>query len=32
MQTQDLDYQGENGGIYCTDSVQQVFNPQDFQV
>ncbi|KAK2400167.1 CCT motif family protein [Trifolium repens] len=31
MQTQDLDYQGENGGIYCTDSVQQVFNPQDFQ-
>jgi hypothetical protein len=27
-----LDYQGENGGIYCTDSVQQVFNPQDFQV
>ncbi|GAU25296.1 hypothetical protein TSUD_18090 [Trifolium subterraneum] len=31
MQTHDLDYQGENGGIYCTDSVQQVFNPQDFQ-
>ncbi|CAJ2673774.1 homeobox protein 5-like isoform X2 [Trifolium pratense] len=31
MQTQDLDYQGENAGIYCTDSVQQVFNPQDFQ-
>ncbi|KAL5066957.1 hypothetical protein RYX36_017844 [Vicia faba] len=31
MQTQDLDYQGENGGIYSTDSVQQLFNPQDFQ-
>lgn len=32
IQTQELDYQGENGGMYCTDSVQQVFNPQDFQV
>ncbi|ESW17813.1 hypothetical protein PHAVU_007G270600 [Phaseolus vulgaris] len=31
LQTQELDYQGENGGIYCTDSIQRVFNPQDLQ-
>jgi len=32
LQTQELDYQGENGGIYCTDSIQRVFNPPDLQV
>lgn len=33
LQTQqELDYQGENGGFYCTDSVPGVFNPSDFQV
>ncbi|KAK7344578.1 hypothetical protein VNO77_14348 [Canavalia gladiata] len=31
LQTQELDYQGENGGIYCTDSIQRVFNPPDLQ-
>ncbi|XP_020225564.1 myosin-G heavy chain isoform X2 [Cajanus cajan] len=31
LQAQDLDYQGENGGIYCTDSIQRVFNPPDLQ-
>lgn len=32
LQTQELDYQGENGGIYCPDSIQRVFNPPDLQV
>lgn len=32
LQTQELDYQGENGGIYCTDSIQSMFNPPDLQV
>ena len=32
LQRQELEYQGENGGIYCTDSIQRVFNPQDLQV
>ncbi|KAK7393650.1 hypothetical protein VNO78_22210 [Psophocarpus tetragonolobus] len=31
LQAQELDYQGENGGIYCTDSIQRVFNPPDLQ-
>ncbi|KAJ4827968.1 hypothetical protein Tsubulata_009498 [Turnera subulata] len=31
-QTLDLDYQGDNGGIYCPDSVQRGFNPGDLQV
>ncbi|RDX92785.1 Zinc finger protein CO3, partial [Mucuna pruriens] len=32
LQAQELDYQGENGGgIYCTDSIQRVFNPQELQ-
>ncbi|XP_057429458.1 two-component response regulator-like PRR1 [Lotus japonicus] len=31
LQTQELDYQGENGGIYCTDSIQHMFNPPDLQ-
>jgi hypothetical protein len=32
LQPQELDYQGDNGGIYCPDSVQRVFNPGDLQV
>jgi len=28
----ELDYRGENGGIYCPDSLQHVFNPGDLQV
>ncbi|KAJ0034556.1 hypothetical protein Pint_25148 [Pistacia integerrima] len=31
LQLQELDYQGENGGIYCPDSLQRVFNPGDLQ-
>ncbi|KAK7279192.1 hypothetical protein RJT34_24238 [Clitoria ternatea] len=31
LQTQELDYQGENGGMYCTDSIQRVFNTPDLQ-
>ncbi|KAF7837424.1 two-component response regulator-like PRR37 [Senna tora] len=31
LQTQELDYQGENGAIYCPDSIQRVFNPPDLQ-
>ncbi|XP_061355384.1 two-component response regulator-like PRR37 [Gastrolobium bilobum] len=31
LQTQELDYQGENGGICCTDSIQRVFNQPDLQ-
>ncbi|XP_028780940.1 two-component response regulator-like PRR37 [Neltuma alba] len=31
LQAQELDYQGENGGIYCPDSIQRVFNPPDLQ-
>ncbi|CAK7327312.1 unnamed protein product [Dovyalis caffra] len=27
----DLDFQGDNGGIYCPDSLQHVFNPGDLQ-
>ncbi|XP_011041437.1 PREDICTED: uncharacterized protein LOC105137412 [Populus euphratica] len=27
----ELDYRGENGGIYCPDSLQHVFNPGDLQ-
>lgn len=32
IQTQELEYQGENGRLYCTDSIQRVFNPPDLQV
>lgn len=32
LQAHELDYQGENGGIFCTDSIQRVFNPPDLQV
>ncbi|KAL1368369.1 uncharacterized protein LOC107474385 [Arachis duranensis] len=31
LQAQEIDYQGENGGIFCTDSIQRVFNPPDLQ-
>ncbi|XVE81924.1 hypothetical protein DITRI_Ditri15bG0105400 [Diplodiscus trichospermus] len=31
LQPQDLEYQGDNAGIFCTDSVQRVFNPGDLQ-
>ncbi|KAK7243034.1 hypothetical protein RIF29_37818 [Crotalaria pallida] len=31
LQPRELDYQGENGGIYCTDSIQKLFNPSDLQ-
>ncbi|GLT69414.1 hypothetical protein SLA2020_415680 [Shorea laevis] len=31
LQPQELDFQGDNGGIYCPDSVQRVFNPGDLQ-
>ncbi|KAI4318161.1 hypothetical protein L6164_025964 [Bauhinia variegata] len=27
LQTQELQYQGENGGIFCPDSIPRVFNP-----
>ncbi|KAJ6420965.1 hypothetical protein OIU84_028361 [Salix udensis] len=27
----EMDYQGDNGGIYCPDSLQHVFNPGDLQ-
>ncbi|KAF7807705.1 hypothetical protein G2W53_039866 [Senna tora] len=29
---QDMEFQGENGGIYCPDSIHRVFNPPDLQV
>lgn len=28
----ELEYQGDNGGIYCPDSMQRIFNPGDMQV
>ncbi|KAJ1409478.1 CCT domain [Sesbania bispinosa] len=31
LQSQELEYQGENGRIYCTDSIQRAFNPPDLQ-
>ncbi|XP_019429518.1 PREDICTED: uncharacterized protein LOC109337094 isoform X2 [Lupinus angustifolius] len=31
LQAQELDYQGVNVGIFCTDSTQRVFNPPDLQ-
>lgn len=31
LQPQELDYQGDNGGIFCPDSMQRVFNPGDLQ-
>jgi len=32
IQTQELDYQGDNGRIYCPDPIQRVFNPPGLQV
>ncbi|XWS08737.1 hypothetical protein CRYUN_Cryun40dG0026700 [Craigia yunnanensis] len=31
LQPQDLEYQGDNAGIFCPDSVQRVFNPGNLQ-
>ncbi|KAL4643649.1 hypothetical protein ACB092_02G107500 [Castanea dentata] len=31
LQPQELDYQGETGGLYCPDSMQRVFNTGDLQ-
>ncbi|KAJ7955471.1 CCT motif protein [Quillaja saponaria] len=31
LQPQEMEYQGENGGIYSADSMQRVFNPPDLQ-
>ncbi|OIW13131.1 hypothetical protein TanjilG_32112 [Lupinus angustifolius] len=31
IQTQELEYQAENGGMFCTDSMPQVFSPSDLQ-
>ncbi|XP_029128494.1 uncharacterized protein LOC109804635 isoform X1 [Cajanus cajan] len=31
LQSQELEYQGENGRMYCADSIQRVFNPPDLQ-
>lgn len=32
LQPQELEFQGENGGIYCQDSMQRVFNSAELQV
>lgn len=32
LQPQELEYQGDNGGIYCQDSMQRVFNSAELQV
>lgn len=32
LQTQELDYQGDSGRIFCADPIQRVFNPPDLQV
>ncbi|XP_024931284.1 uncharacterized protein LOC107422801 isoform X2 [Ziziphus jujuba] len=31
LQPQELEYQGDSGGIYCPDSIQRVFNPGELQ-
>ncbi|CAI8603016.1 unnamed protein product [Vicia faba] len=31
LQTQELDYQGDSGRIFCADPIQRVFNPPDLQ-
>ncbi|WJZ87412.1 hypothetical protein VitviT2T_006793 [Vitis vinifera] len=31
LQAQELEYQGDNGGIYCQDSMQRVFNSSELQ-
>lgn len=32
LQHQDLEFQGDNGGIYCPDSMQRVFHSGDLQL
>ena len=32
LQPQELDFQGDNCGIYCPDAIHRVFNPPDLQV
>lgn len=32
LQQQDLEYQGDSGGIFCPDAIQRVFNPGDLQM
>ncbi|KAG8481001.1 hypothetical protein CXB51_025632 [Gossypium anomalum] len=32
LQPQDLEFQGDNAGIFCPDTVQRVFKPGDLQV
>lgn len=32
LHLQELDFQGDNGGIFCPDSLQRVFNPGHLQV
>ncbi|OMO97742.1 hypothetical protein CCACVL1_04474 [Corchorus capsularis] len=31
LQPQDLEFQGDNAGIFCADSLQRCFNPGDLQ-
>ncbi|KAM0988903.1 hypothetical protein FF1_012901 [Malus domestica] len=31
LQQQDLEYQGDNGGLFCLDSLSRVFNPEELQ-
>ncbi|XP_019428251.1 PREDICTED: uncharacterized protein LOC109336237 isoform X1 [Lupinus angustifolius] len=31
LQAQEHEYQAENGGMFCTDSLSRVFNPPDLQ-
>ncbi|XP_034685362.1 uncharacterized protein LOC117914232 isoform X2 [Vitis riparia] len=31
LQPQELEYQGDNGGIYCQDSMQRIFNSSELQ-
>ncbi|PPD86633.1 hypothetical protein GOBAR_DD16429 [Gossypium barbadense] len=31
LQPQDLEFQGDNAGIFCPDTVQRVFKPEDLQ-
>ncbi|XP_061989589.1 uncharacterized protein LOC133708152 isoform X1 [Rosa rugosa] len=32
LQPQDLEYQGDNGGIFCPESFPRGFNPEDLQM
>lgn len=31
LQPQDLEFQGDNGGMFCPESMQRVYNPGDLQ-